>query len=93
MSGSFTELFFNRLKGTDIDYLISCQKVGKNNIITTSYKFIPNDLYASLPNEPYWDNINTVIDYCLKDGWTEIDIYDLYSPFETALIKTIKSKR
>ena len=92
MSGSFTELFFNSLKGSDTDYLLNCQKKLRDDIITTSYKFVPNDSWES-NGEPYWDNIDVAINYCLQDGWTLIDVYDVYSPFETALIKTIKNER
>lgn len=92
MSGGFLELFFNSLKGSDIDYLINCQKKLTDNIIITSHKFVPNYSWEST-GEPYWDNIDVAINYCLQDGWTLIDVYDVYSPFEKALIKSIKDER
>ncbi len=69
---------FEEFQNTDYDYLI----IARGGLIS-GYGIIPSQGPLS------WETVDEAIEYCLNHSWDEIYIYDLYSKFETALVKSI----
>ena len=69
---------FKRFKGTDADYILIC----KNSIYGNTSQNI-------IPLEDYWDNVEGAIKWHFEHGYDIVEIYDLYSPVETSLVKQV----
>lgn len=67
--------YFNAFKNTDADYLI----IG-----------LSEDMKAVVlvPKEGKWDTLDEAVAWFQRNGWDEIQIYDLYADFEEALMAT-----
>ncbi len=69
--------YFENNVNTDADYLLICTLDSKNFF------------WDIIPKEPHLTTIDEAIKYCFKQRYNIVYIYDLYSPFEDALIKTV----
>ena len=75
---------FYKFQGSDADYLLTCQ----NNTGKYFYSIIPNRVI--IPEDANWTILETIdesIEWHVNHNYMNIKIYDLYAPFETALIK------
>jgi len=66
---------FEKFQGSDADYLI----IGTN----------PSLSWDIIPCENMWDTIDEAIQWYFANGWTEIEIYDLYEEFNKAKIRSV----
>lgn len=66
---------FEQKKNTDADYLI----IGIN----------PSLSWDIIPCENMWDTIDEAIQWHFENGWTEVEIYDLYAEFDKARIRSV----
>jgi len=74
---------FDNQKGGDADYLLI---IATNNIDHLIYN--QKQLgWSTVPCDGYWETIEEAIEK-MGEHWTTIQVYDLYSPFEFALVKT-----
>ena len=77
MYDDYTKVQFEISKETDADYLLICNSDGQHS----SQNIIPL--------EDYWENIEEAIIWHFEHNWNEIEIYDLYAPFETSMIRRV----
>ena len=101
MYESYIKERFIKLQDTDFDYLIVARRIRSDMEISKAIGTIPADNEPWWNNgespyddgEPPWDSVDTAIDYCRKKGWSTVEFYDLYSPFEDSLVKNVELKK
>jgi hypothetical protein len=71
---------FQKLKGSDADYLLIC----KENVFS-------NRPWAmnQIPKEDSWETISEAIAWHCQHGWKIVEIYDLYAEFEVSMVRYI----
>ena len=69
---------FKQHKDTDSDYLLICRKDDPSR-----------QSHNVIPLGDYWGTIEEAIEWHLKCGYTTVEIYDLYAPFETSMIRMV----
>ena len=91
-----TKGLFEDNVGSDADYLLICYRVEADRILSRSWNVIPYDYNEECRLEYYneyfsnarWTTIEEAMAWHFNDGWTIIQIYDLYASFETSLIRS-----
>ena len=91
-----TKGLFEDNVGSDADYLLICYRVEADRTVSKAWNVIPYDYNEQHRLEYYneyfsnarWTTIEEAMAWHFNDGWTIIQIYDLYASFETSLIRS-----
>jgi hypothetical protein len=84
MYEDFAKQHFEKLKGTDNDYLVICRE---NNSTAGPYRDYG---WSTIPYPPLWNTIEEAIRWHFEKGWQIVEIYDLYAEWHKAIIRSVE---